>query len=72
MGNDRLQRLGVAAAAGLLGGLALPPLGLPPLLWVALALLWHLAASVEPRLPAPPSRAALLTGRWRRRDCCGG
>lgn len=60
-GNDRLLRLGVAAAAGLFGGLALPPLGLPPLLWVALALLWPLAVPIEPRLPAPPSGAALLT-----------
>jgi apolipoprotein N-acyltransferase len=55
MGNDRLPRLCLAAAAGLLAGLALPPLGLPPLLWVALALLWGLAA------PAPSRRAVAST-----------
>lgn len=55
MGNDRLPRFGVAVAAGLLGGLALPPLGLPPLLWAALALLWRLAA---PAAPATPSRTS--------------
>lgn len=54
MGNDRLPRLCLAAAAGLLAGLALPPLGLPPLLWVALALLWCLAASQDPRRSPPP------------------
>ena len=30
----------LSAGSGLLAALALPPLGLPPLLWVALALLW--------------------------------
>lgn len=62
MGNHRLPRFAVAVAAGLLAGLALPPLGLPPLLWAALALLWRLAAPVEARLPPPPSRVALPAG----------
>ena len=48
MGNDRLPRPCVAAAAGLLAGLALPPLGLPPLLWAAVALLWQLAEPWDP------------------------
>ncbi|MFZ9229161.1 MAG: apolipoprotein N-acyltransferase [Prochlorococcaceae cyanobacterium] len=34
----------LSAGSGLLAGLALPPLGLPPLLWLALAVLWALAA----------------------------
>ncbi|MFM7315035.1 MAG: nitrilase-related carbon-nitrogen hydrolase [Cyanobium sp.] len=55
MGNDRLMRFGSAAAAGLLAGAALPPLGLPPLLWAALALLWSLASAPESRSPAPAS-----------------
>lgn len=66
MGNDRLHRLGGALAAGLLAGLALPPLGQPPLLWLSLALLWSLAAPAEPRRsltqvgapPLPPSEAS--------------
>ena len=66
MGNDRLRRFGVAGLAGLLAGLALPPLGLPPLLWAALALLWQLVDAADPSralaaegpslpLPRPPS-----------------
>jgi apolipoprotein N-acyltransferase len=39
------------ALAGALAGLALPPLGLPPLLWPALAVLWGLAGD-------PPAQAA--------------
>jgi len=66
MGNDRLPRLCTAAAAGLLAGLALPPLGLPPLLWASLALLWWLAVGVAPERslasvsggPAPLTEAA--------------
>ncbi len=42
MGNNRLGRWWLAGAAGLLAGLALPPLGLPPLLWLALLPLWAL------------------------------
>jgi apolipoprotein N-acyltransferase len=52
MGKNRrpgpLPALALAAAAGLLAGLALPPLGLPPLLWLALALLWAQAGSPHP------------------------
>jgi apolipoprotein N-acyltransferase len=76
MGNDRLPRLRVAVAAGLLAGLSLPPLGLPPLLWAALALLWTLAeprrtsapagpSSVTRSVPPPPAGSALAGGlRW--------
>jgi apolipoprotein N-acyltransferase len=45
MGNDRLRGWGLAAAGGLLAGLALPPLGWPPLLWLAVAGLWALPGS---------------------------
>ena len=45
MGNDRLGRWWLALASGLLAGLALPPLGMPPLLWLALVPLWALAGS---------------------------
>ena len=50
MGNDRLRRLCLAGGSGLLAGLALPPLGLPPLLWGVVALLWSLATPSEHRL----------------------
>jgi len=50
MGNDRRLWGFTAAAAGLLAGLALAPVGLPPLLWPALALLWALAGSPPPAL----------------------
>ena len=45
MGNDRLGGWGLAGVSGVLAGLALPPLGFPPLLWLALAGLWTLPAS---------------------------
>ena len=55
MGNDR-RLWGVSiCGAGLLAGLSLAPLGLPPLLWPALALLWALAGSPPP---------GLGRGRW--------
>ena len=57
MGNDRRLWWCAAAAAGLLAGLALPPLGWPLLLWPALAVLWAMAGS-----PALPPRAAALAG----------
>ncbi|MEB3324405.1 MAG: apolipoprotein N-acyltransferase [Cyanobacteriota bacterium] len=47
MGNDRRLRLLLAAAAGSLAGLSLPPLGWPWLLWPALAVLWSLAGSPQ-------------------------
>lgn len=37
----------LAAGLGLLAGVALPPLGWPPLLWLALAGLWSLAAQTS-------------------------
>jgi apolipoprotein N-acyltransferase len=43
MGNDRLPPLLLAAGAGALAGLSLPPLGWPWLLWPCLAVLWALA-----------------------------
>jgi apolipoprotein N-acyltransferase len=71
MGNDRLARLCLALAAGMLAGLALPPLGLPPLQWLALALLWGLAAAPQTgreRLPLAGLlwglAAVLVSHRW--------
>ena len=55
MGNDRRLWGLTICGAGLLAGLALAPLGLPALLWPALALLWALAGS------AP---SGLSRGRW--------
>ena len=46
MGNDRQGGWWLAGASGLLAGLALPPLGLPPLLWLGLAGLWAQPGSV--------------------------
>lgn len=59
MGNDRhrIRWIVAAAAAGLLAGLALPPLGWPLLIWPALAVLWALAAAP---LTAPAAAAAAL------------
>ncbi|MBW4530406.1 MAG: apolipoprotein N-acyltransferase [Aphanothece saxicola GSE-SYN-MK-01-06B] len=45
MGNDRRAGWVIAGAAGLLAGVALPPLGWPWLLWPALIVLWSLTAS---------------------------
>ena len=45
MGNDRLGGWWLAGGGGLLAGLALPPLGWPPLLWLAWAGLWALPGS---------------------------
>ena len=71
MGNDRLARLCLAAAAGTLAGLALPPLGQPALQWLPLALLWSLAAAPQPsrgRLPLAGLlwglAAVLVSHRW--------
>jgi apolipoprotein N-acyltransferase len=60
-GNRPLWRWIGAAAAGLLAGLALPPWGCPPLLWLALVPLWALG-------PGPAAiwgaAAVLISHRW--------
>ena len=60
-GNRPLWRWIGAAAAGVLAGLALPPWGCPPLLWLALVPLWALG-------PAPAllwgGAAVLISHRW--------
>jgi apolipoprotein N-acyltransferase len=63
MGNDR-RLWGLAiGASGLLAGLALAPLGLPLLLWPALAVLWALAGS--PPAGSGRHRTPLLAaGLW--------
>lgn len=68
MGNDRHCWGLWALGAGLLAGVALPPLGFPPLLWLALAPLW--AAPQGPR-PQPFQLgflwglgAVLVSHRW--------
>ncbi|MEO1003439.1 MAG: apolipoprotein N-acyltransferase [Cyanobacteria bacterium J06638_7] len=60
------RALSLAALAGGLAGWSLPPAGAVPLLWLALALLWHLVAG-----PAPVRAAAcwggvavLVSHRW--------
>ena len=68
----RRQRL-LAVAAGGLAGLALPPLGFPPLIWIGLAALWGLAGD-PPAAGAPEGRrwcgllwgaaAVLVSHRW--------
>ena len=81
MGDDRHPALGrpctrqrlLAVAAGGLAGLALPPLGFPPLIWIALAALWALAGD-PPAAGAPGARrwggllwgaaAVLVSHRW--------
>jgi apolipoprotein N-acyltransferase len=60
-------------AAGGLAGLALPPLGFPPLIWIGLAALWALAGD-PPAAGAPEGRrwcgllwgaaAVLVSHRW--------
>ncbi len=63
MGNDRRLWGITICGAGLLAGLSLAPLGLPALLWPALALLWALAGSPPPALER--SRWPLLAaGLW--------
>ena len=66
MGNDRLGGWWLAGVSGLLAGLAMPPLGLPPLLWLALAGLWALPGSaIGARGGAVWGGAAgLVSHRW--------
>ncbi|MEB3184935.1 MAG: apolipoprotein N-acyltransferase [Cyanobacteriota bacterium] len=56
----------LALTAGVLAGIALPPLGSPPLLWLALALLWQLASRPRPWLHGGlwGSAAVLVSHRW--------
>ncbi|MCP9849055.1 apolipoprotein N-acyltransferase [Cyanobium sp. Morenito 9A2] len=68
MGNDRRMGGLTALGGGLLAGVALPPLGWPPLLWLALVPLWR--ESVGPR-PRPflvgcfwGFAAVLVSHRW--------
>jgi len=60
-GNRPLWKWWIALAAGLLAGLALPPWGFPPLLWLALVPLWGLG-------PGPAmvwgGSAVLVSHRW--------
>lgn len=61
MAENRPLRGIAAIAAGLLAGAALPPLGWPPLLWLALVPLWALG----PRSAALWGAAAvLISHRW--------
>jgi apolipoprotein N-acyltransferase len=74
MANDQRRRWVGAGTrgllAGLLAGLALPPLGWPVLLWPALALLWGLAGSPTPLVTGAVGAmawgmaAVLLSHRW--------
>jgi apolipoprotein N-acyltransferase len=66
MGNDRLPRLFLAAAAGALAGLSLPPLGWPWLLWPCLAVLWALAGAERGGMAALlwGGGAVLVSHRW--------
>jgi apolipoprotein N-acyltransferase len=72
MGNDRRAGWAIAGAAGLLAGVALPPVGWPWLLWPALVVLWSLTESRVAGV-APPRfwrgglwglAAVLVSHRW--------
>ena len=57
----------LSVGSGLLAGLALPPLGAPPLLWLALAVLWALAAQATRPLSCGALwgfAALALSHRW--------
>lgn len=60
MGNDRRAGWAIAGAAGLLAGVALPPLGWPWLLWPAVAVLWGLLAPSR----GSAAHAAGTGGAW--------
>jgi len=66
MGNDRLPRLLLAAGAGALAGLSLPPLGWPWLLWPCLAVLWAQVGTARGGLAALlwGFAAVLVSHRW--------
>ncbi|MEB3260750.1 MAG: apolipoprotein N-acyltransferase [Cyanobacteriota bacterium] len=66
MGNDRLSRLALAAGAGAVAGLALPPLGWPWLLWPSLAVLWSQVGAGRGGLAALVWGffAVLVSHRW--------
>jgi apolipoprotein N-acyltransferase len=66
MGNDRRLRLLLAASAGSLAGLSLPPLGWPWLLWPALGVLWGLIGSPQGVLAGGlwGFAAVLVSHRW--------
>jgi apolipoprotein N-acyltransferase len=61
MAENRRLWWTVAAAAGLLAGGALPPLGSPPLLWLALVPLWALSPAQGALWGA---MAVLISHRW--------
>ncbi|MGB5136054.1 MAG: apolipoprotein N-acyltransferase [Prochlorococcaceae cyanobacterium] len=60
------QSLVLAALGGALAGWALPPAGVVPLLWLALALLWALVASpaAVPAAACWGAAAVLVSHRW--------
>jgi apolipoprotein N-acyltransferase len=66
MGAKRQIWWWASAAGGLLAGLALPPAGLPPLLWLALVPLWGItAAPISPWSGAVwGGLAVLMSHRW--------
>jgi apolipoprotein N-acyltransferase len=57
MGAKRQIWWWASATGGLVAGIALPPVGLPPLLWLALVPLWGITAA-----PVPPWAGALWGG----------
>ena len=61
MAENRQLWWTVAAASGLLAGLSLPPLGCPPLLWLALVPLWALSPGQGALWGA---MAVLISHRW--------
>jgi apolipoprotein N-acyltransferase len=56
VGRARIRQRLLAGAAGGLAGLALPPLGFPPLIWITLAVLWAQAGD-------PPATGEAGEGR---------